>query len=94
MTERKTTDFHWKGEALMAREFGEVVEICTVDWSGLDEFEAEHKALLAAASDLFDALEAGEALIAGDLVGSEWKQACRAFLKDARAAIAKAEAAQ
>ena len=77
MTERKTTDFHWKGEALMAREFG-----------------AEHKALLAASSDTYEALKSGEALIAGDLVGSEWKQACRAFLKDARAAIAKAEAAQ
>jgi hypothetical protein len=80
-------DFHWIGETLMAKDFGEVVEICSVDWSGLDEFEAEHKALIAAAPDLLAALarclnfieytesEIGETLECGD---------------KARAALAKA----
>ena len=50
--EAKTTDFHWVGETLMAKEFGEVIELCSVDWSGLDEFEAEHKRRIARLSDL------------------------------------------
>ncbi len=54
---RKTEELHWIGETLMAKEFGEVVEICNADWSWLDDFEAEHKCLLAAAHDLEDALE-------------------------------------
>ena len=54
---RKTEKFHWVGETLMAEEFGEVIEICNADWSGLDEFEGEHKCLMAAAHDLEVALE-------------------------------------
>jgi len=52
MTNSVCTDFHWIGETLMAKEFGEVVELCNVDWSGLDEFEAEHKSLIASAPEL------------------------------------------
>lgn len=59
MTQKHTPciDFHWIGETLMAKEFGEVIELCNVDWSGLDEYEAEHKHLIAAAPDLLEALE-------------------------------------
>ena len=56
MTKLPTNDFHWIGETLMAKEFGEVIELCNVDWSGVDEFEAEHKSLIAAAPDLYEAL--------------------------------------
>ena len=52
MTQTQCTDFHWIGETLMAKEFGEVFELCQVDWSGLDEYEAEHKRLIAAAPDM------------------------------------------
>ena len=45
----------------------------------------------AAAPDLLEALEFGEDLISGDLVGVEWKIACKKFVSDARAAIAKAK---
>ena len=51
------TDFHWIGETLMAKEFGESIELCNVDWSGLDEYEVEHKRLIAAAPELLRALE-------------------------------------
>ena len=46
--------------------------------------------LISAAPELYDALEAGEALISGDATGAEWKQGCHAFVKAARAALAKA----
>ena len=36
----QTHRFHWIGETLMAKEYDEVVELCSVDWSGLDECEA------------------------------------------------------
>lgn len=47
--------------------------------------------LIAAAPEMLEALEDAEALITGDLVGSEWKRACRSFVIKARAAIAKAK---
>lgn len=43
----QTHGFHWIGETLMAKEYDEVVELCHVDWSGLDECEAEHKRRIA-----------------------------------------------
>jgi hypothetical protein len=43
-----------------------------------------------AASELLEALTIARDLIAGDLVGAEWKQACHDFLRQANAAIAKA----
>lgn len=43
----QTHGFHWIGETLMAKEYDEVVELCSVDWSGLDECEAEHKRRIA-----------------------------------------------
>lgn len=49
-------NFYWSGETLMAKDLGEDVELCDVDWSELDDFEAEHKAMLAAGPDLYEAL--------------------------------------
>ncbi len=87
MTERKTTDFHWVGETLMAKEFDEVVEICSVDWSGLDDCEAEHKHLLAAAHDLEKALiEAKKDLeeVTAEIMGEDYNSS------SINAALAKA----
>lgn len=58
-----TDGFHWIGETLMAKEFGEVIELCNVDWSGLDEFESEHKRRIARLADLEAALLAAEELV-------------------------------
>jgi hypothetical protein len=55
MTNSLCKNFHWIGDTLMAEEFGEAVELCNVEWSSLDEFEAEHKRLIAAAPDLLEA---------------------------------------
>jgi hypothetical protein len=41
---------------------------------------------------LMDVAQDGETLIAGDLMGAEWKAACRAYLIKARAAISAAHA--
>lgn len=41
--------------------------------------------------DLIEALGEAEQLISGDLTGPEWKRACNAFLKRARAILAKAK---
>jgi len=49
--------------------------------------------LIAAAPDLYDALDAAIDLIEGDLTGLEWKQACREFVTSARAIVAKAKGA-
>jgi hypothetical protein len=57
MTNSLCKNFHWIGDTLMAEEFGEAVELCNVEWSSLDEFEAEHKRLIAAAPELLEALE-------------------------------------
>lgn len=57
-----TDGFHWIGETLMAKEFGEVIELCNVDWSGIDEFEAEHKRRIARLADVEAALLAAEEL--------------------------------
>lgn len=57
----------------------------------MDESEREANArLIAAAPELLDVAVRAEALISGDLVGAEWKRACVEFVKDARAAVAKA----
>ena len=46
--------------------------------------------LIASAPDLLGIAERAVDLIGGELVGAEWKEACHLFVKDARAAIAKA----
>lgn len=38
-----------------------------------------------------DLLQRAVDLIEGDLVGSEWKRACRAFIKDARSVLSEAD---
>ena len=43
--------------------------------------------------ELLEIAKGAVELINGELVGSEWKKACHAFFKQARAAIAKAEQA-
>lgn len=59
------------------------------------ESELEACALLiAAAPELLSIAERAHDLIAGDLVGAEWKKACHDFTRDARAAIAKATGEQ
>jgi hypothetical protein len=50
--------------------------------------------LIAAAPEMYEALENGLALIAGDATGAEWKRGCRQFTKAARAALAKARGDQ
>ena len=65
MTDTVTKEWHWIGNTLMASEFGEAVELCNVDWSDLDEFEAEHKSLISAAPDLYDALQLALDIIGG-----------------------------
>jgi len=42
--------------------------------------------------ELVAALRDGEQLVAGDLIGADWKIACAAFLDRARAALAKLDA--
>lgn len=61
------------------------------EYTGLswDEDEGNHH-LIAAAPELYEALDIAETLIRGDLIGSEWKHACNAFLKQAKATLAKA----
>lgn len=46
--------------------------------------------LIATAPSLYEALEAGERLLAGDLVGKEWKVACKEWTRQARAALSRA----
>ena len=48
----RAIDFHWIGETLMAIECGEHVELCSVDWSELDDFEAENKRRIASVPDM------------------------------------------
>jgi hypothetical protein len=94
MTQKHTpcTDFHWIGETLMAKEFGEVVEICTVDWHGLDEYEAEHKRFIAAAPCMLKALEALMDLNdnGGPFGGEIYQDRVDRAWDNARAAIAEA----
>lgn len=47
-----TVSLFWIGETLMAKEFGEVVELFNADWSSLDEFKTENKARIASIPDL------------------------------------------
>ena len=90
MTNSVCTDFHWIGETLMAKEFGEVVELCNVDWSGLDEFEAEHKSLIASAPELKE--QRDELLDALELTIVDCADLLPDFHKaQIRAAIAKAK---
>jgi len=57
---------------------------------GLDGDEVEYiRADLV--EEMYEALKTGEDLIKGDLVGVEWKRACREYLKSARTALAKVE---
>ncbi len=70
-----TKDYHWIGRTLMAKEFGEVVELFNADWSALDEFEAEHKRRIARVPDLERALLAAEELAAA--VSHERNMVCQ-----------------
>jgi hypothetical protein len=93
-----TATKHTPGQWLYDAETGEVTMaddvtalIATVQFGGTDEAQADADGcLIGAAPDLLAALQSGEALIAGDLTGLEWKRACREFLAAARAAIARA----
>lgn len=62
-----------------------------VDEHGISDSDCD---LIATAPELLAELSAGVELIAGDLTGAEWKQACNNWLKSARAAIAKATGEQ
>jgi hypothetical protein len=54
----------------------------------------EDARLIAAAPELLSVAIKAEALISGELVGVEWKRACAEFVKEARAAIARATGGQ
>jgi len=93
MTERKWTPGPWTVEykhgttRLVADGEVTMCDETYYPWTPVNDADWH---LIAAAPDLYEALEAGVELIKGDSVGKEWKQCCAAFIKDARDALAKA----
>ena len=97
MAKHKHTDGPWEagrdlpfgrkprvhGGGKLIAEFGNAEADCE------DEWEA-NATLASAAPDMLEALSEGVDLIEGDLTGTDWKKACRAFVSKSRAAIAKA----
>ena len=78
-----------------AREFDIPIVRCKREYRhwGRRMPDEEHEAnvrLIAAAPDMYEALEEARQLINGDLVGVEWKRACQDFMRHSRAALAKA----
>jgi len=64
------------------------LETRCADCMGLfNRLAAEAEGLAAERDAMREALEEGAELIKGDLVGAEWKRACRQFVRRARAAL-------
>ena len=75
--EAGTRDYHWIGRTLMAKEFGETVELLNAEWSPLDEFEDEHKRRIARVPELERIALAAEELAAA--VDHERNMVCQDF---------------
>ena len=65
------------------------LELVTVEAVGHMEQLRAHADALDERQELIEALTGAVALIDGDLVGADWKAACREFTKDARAILAR-----
>lgn len=79
-----------EGSRIVATGRGVIAQCPRPNDGGVFEFTANIK-LLEAAPDMLAALKEARSLLAGELVGVEWKRACYAFIARADATIAKAE---